>query len=86
MPSPLADAIRDLVVNELRWEGSRDQLTDDYGLLDSGVLDSLAILKLVSLLEERFSIEIDDMDLIPEHFETIASMAALVESKTNAGS
>ena len=83
MPTSVANEIRDFIVRELRWSGSPDVLTDDYPLLDASVLDSLDILKLVAFLEDRFSIEMDDEDLVPEHFETISNICQFVESKTN---
>jgi len=45
------------------------------------VLDSTDILRLVVFVEERYGIEIGDDDLVPENFETIASVAALVRAK-----
>jgi acyl carrier protein len=81
MASSVATDIRDLIVRELQWSGSPDDLTDDYPLLDGKVLDSLDILKLVGFLEDRFSIDVDDEELVPEHFETISDIARLVESK-----
>ena len=83
MTSSIAIDIRDFIVRELQWSGSPDDLTGDYPLLDASVLDSLDILKLVAFLEERFSIDVDDEELLPEHFETISSISQFVESKTN---
>jgi len=83
MSTSAANEIRDFIVRELQWSGSREVLTDDYPLLDKSVLDSLDILKLVAFLEDRFSIEMDDEDLVPAHFETIANICQFVESKTN---
>ena len=50
------------------------------GLLTSGLLDSLAIVKLLSYLEEEFHVEIDDADFDPENFETISTIAGLVSN------
>jgi acyl carrier protein len=44
-------------------------------------LDSMAVLALVGALEERFGIALDDEDLTAETFETLASLAALVDRK-----
>jgi acyl carrier protein len=38
-------------------------------------------LKLVSLIEEEFDVEIDDDDVVPDNWKTIRHVAALVESK-----
>ena len=72
---------RDLIVDHLRWNGSRTELTDDVSLIEKHVLDSLDMMKLISLVEEEFEIEIDDCDVVPANFETIGQIAALVEKK-----
>jgi acyl carrier protein len=81
--SSIATDIRAFIVHELQWSGPPDDLTDDYPLLDRSVLDSLDILKLVTFLEDRFSIDVDDEELVPEHFETISRIRQFVESKTD---
>jgi acyl carrier protein len=49
--------------------------------VDSGVVDSTGVIELVAFLEETFGIEVADEDLIPEHLDTIANIAAFVHSK-----
>jgi acyl carrier protein len=56
-------------------------LTDETPLITGGILDSLATLKLVSFLEERFKIEIQAHEVDVEHSNTIAAIGALVRSK-----
>jgi acyl carrier protein len=75
------EQIRDVIVENLNWTGARDELTDDYPLIEKHVIDSLGMLKLVSLLEERFGIEVADEDLVPTNFWTIGEIASFVESK-----
>jgi acyl carrier protein len=86
MSDSVANEIRDFIVRELQWSGSRDTLTDEYPLLDASVLDSLDLLKLVAFLEDRFSIAMADEDIVPENFETIASICRFVESNTESRS
>ena len=74
----IADDIRDIIVTDLSWPGDRNVLTDDYALIDNGVIDSLGIFQLLLLLEERYGIEVDDEDLVPENFETVGAIAQLV--------
>ena len=42
-----SDRVRDFIVTELRWEGPPSELTDDYPLLQTGVIDSLGLFRLV---------------------------------------
>ena len=54
-------------------------LTDD--LINTGILDSLGIMKLILFIEEKFSVKITDEDLIPENFESIQTINSLVQRK-----
>jgi acyl carrier protein len=49
-------------------------------LLEASVLDSMGIFQLVSYIESEFGVEVRDEDLVPERFNTINDIVALVES------
>src|SRR5688500_17196372 len=59
--------------------------SDDDPLLRSGILDSLGILEVVSFLESEFDIVVADEELVPESFETIATIARFVDRKRASG-
>lgn len=61
----------------------RKNLEDTDPLLESGIIDSLGMMKLLLFLEENFSIQATDEDLMPETFETIEALSLWVETKTN---
>ena len=50
-------------------------------LLAQGIVDSLAIVKLMLFLEDRFPIRISDEDIVPENFRDIESLCRFVQSK-----
>jgi acyl carrier protein len=75
------DDVRAFILDELVFAGSRDDLTDDYPLLERAVLDSNGLMQLVTFLEEHCSIMIDDEDLVPDNFGTIAGISAFVDGK-----
>jgi acyl carrier protein len=61
----------------------KQQIKDSDPLLESGVLDSLGVLDLVSFVEQEFSVHVEDEELVPENFQTIDRIAAFVESKSS---
>ena len=73
------DRVRDFIVDELHWNGPKDQLTDDYPLLANGVIDSLGLFRIVGFLESEYGVEIDDGELVPDNFATLAAISALAE-------
>ena len=81
-----AQRIRQLMVENLTYSGSWSEVDEDYPLLAKHVIDSLGMLKLVSLIEEEFDVEIDDDDVVPDNWKTIRHVAALVDSKRSESS
>ena len=58
-----------------------EELTPQTELVSSGVLDSVATLRLVTFLEERFGIQVEAHEADQEHLNTLVSIADLVASK-----
>ena len=56
-------------------------LKEDTPLLETGILDSLALLSLLVFLEKEFNISVDDFEVIPENFNTINAICAYVRSQ-----
>lgn len=77
----IEDKVRTFIVEELNWDGSPSELTDEYPLIDRHVLDSLGLFQLVSFIEAEFGVSIDDEELTPEHFGTLQEIARLVQAK-----
>ena len=61
-------------------------LTDETELKESGILDSLSTLKLVTYLEQAFGVELEASDLGAANLATITSIERLVTSKKAAQS
>lgn len=81
--SETADAVRDLIVETLGLSGARadiDAATELFGSLPE--LDSLAIVQVVTEIEDRFGFEFSEEDITSEVFETVGSLAAYVERRS----
>lgn len=52
---------------------------DGCNLWDSGVMDSLAVVSLVSALEERYAVQFDAEHLRKENFESVTKIGFLLE-------
>lgn len=74
--------IRDCLSNDLKRNVT--SISDDASLLAAGAIDSLGVLQLVALIEQRYGFTVPDDDLVPENFDTIRAIAAFVASKRHA--
>jgi acyl carrier protein len=77
----MKEEIRQFILSEFLPGESASNLKDDTPLRSSGILDSVATLRLVSFLEERYGVELEAHEADVENFDQINSIAALMESK-----
>ncbi len=73
--------VKEFILKEFLPGESPKELTDSTPLITGGILDSLATLKLVAFLEERFEIQLQPHEADVEHLNNITSIKNLVESK-----
>ncbi len=55
------------------------EVDENTRLLDDHVIDSLAMISLVSELDDEFDVEISAKDIVPENFETVGAIQSLIE-------
>ncbi len=58
------------------------EVSPDEPLIENGVLTSLQTVELVTFLEERFDILVEDEEFDEENFGSVEAIATLVASKT----
>lgn len=71
------------ITDEFLPGSDASELPADYDLLATGVVDSLGLLKVIAWLEDRFELAIDDLELDPDSFRTVAAIDAFVASAAN---
>lgn len=69
------------LLSELLPAGRMSTLSDDTPLRTSGLIDSLGVLRLVGLVEEKFGVEVDAYDAGVQNFDTVNLIAAFLERK-----
>lgn len=80
----ITSAIKEFKLSEFLPGEDPSALTDTTPLISAGVLDSIATLRLVTFLEERFHIAIAAHESGVANLNTVADMTNLVRSKARA--
>jgi acyl carrier protein len=78
----IRDSVRHFILENFLPGEDPKNLTDETELKESGILDSLSTLKLVTFLEEKYGVEFAADDLEAGNLATIANIERLVRSKT----
>jgi acyl carrier protein len=73
--------IQEILVRTLGLHDRSEVLDESTQLLGSlPELDSLAVLEIITNIEEHFGFEVDEADMRGEVFETLGSLAAYVDA------
>lgn len=77
--------IRAFMLNNFLLDADESALADDASFLDQGIIDSTGILELINWIEDTFSIQISDEEMLPKNFDSINKILAFIETKTAPG-
>ena len=77
--------VEKFILDELLLGGGPEGIDPKESLMESGLINSLSMLRMVAFIEEQFEIRIEDHELLPEDFETLVSIRNFVEQKKLAG-
>jgi acyl carrier protein len=77
----IKSTIKEYILKEFLPGERPEALTESTPLITGGILDSIATLKLVAFVEERYDIRLEAHEASVEHMNTIAQIVGLVESK-----
>lgn len=76
------DGVKNLLKSALQLGERADRLNADSQLLGSiAELDSMAVVSVITLMEEQYDIRVDDDEISAETFATVGTLARFLASK-----
>ena len=77
----IQNEVRRFVVENFLYAQQAPDLTASDSLLDRGVMDSTGVLELVSFLQSRYGITVEDHELVPDNLDTLDRIVTFVQTK-----
>jgi acyl carrier protein len=74
------NAVKEFIIENFLF-GEEVQLELDTDFFDKGIIDSTGVIELVSFIEEKFDISVDDDELIPENLSSLKKVDAFLQKK-----
>ena len=81
MSQEIEKPIRDFIASRLLYSKDGFTYPDDASLLREGIIDSLGVVELVEFLQGQFAIKVEQAEVRPDNFDSVAKMAAFVRRK-----
>ncbi|MGD8786257.1 MAG: acyl carrier protein [Phycisphaerales bacterium] len=74
--------IRNYIIENILF-GDGELLDVDTSFQEDGILDSLGFLEIITFVEGKFGIEIEDNEVVPENIGSLRRISSFVEKKLN---
>ena len=76
--------LRALILEDYLFTDDESALTDDMSFLQEGILDSMGILEIILVLEERFQVHVAEDEMVPQNLDSIDNLLDYIERKQKA--
>ena len=73
--------IREYVLENYLFTDDQNELSNNDSFLEKGILDSTGILEIINLIEDEYSISVEDDEMIPENLDSVDHIVAFVNKK-----
>ncbi|MDA7429492.1 acyl carrier protein [Primorskyibacter aestuariivivens] len=77
-------SLRSFIAEEFALDIPADRLTPELDLIETGIVDSLGVLKLIAFLEGEYDLTITPDELDADLYRSIGQIEELIASKTAA--
>jgi len=79
--SSIQSDVRNFVADNFLFGEDPESLQNDDSFLETGIIDSTGVLELVAFIEDQYSVEVDDDELVPENLDSIDRLINFIETK-----
>lgn len=73
--------IREFVIDSFIFGSGHDDLSNDDSFLEKGLVDSLGILSLVTFVQDKYSISVENEELVTDNWDSVSRIATFVQRK-----
>ncbi|MFH1373855.1 MAG: acyl carrier protein [bacterium] len=74
--------IRGFILDNFMMGRDPEELTDSGSLLELGIIDSTGVLELVGFMEEKYGLQVEDEDLVPDNLDSVDNLVGYIQKKT----
>ena len=77
------DQVRAFIIENFLFGDADSMVENSASLIENEIIDSTAVLELVSFIEESFSISVADQDIVPANLDSVDAIARFIAEKAS---
>ena len=78
----IEDEIKQYLAKNILFSDEGYDYPEDASFLDEGIVDSVGVLELLMFVSKTFGVTVNQDDIKPENFDSVANLAAFVRRQT----
>jgi len=78
----IEERVRHFVAENMLFSGNGFALPDTASFLEHGIADSTSVLELIMFVEDDFGLAVNDEEIVPDNFDSVAGLADYIRRKT----
>jgi acyl carrier protein len=75
--------IRQFIIDNFLFGDPDAKLSSDDSLLDRGIIDSTGVLEVVTFLEDKYGMKVQDDELVPQNLDSVNNLVQFVNGKVH---
>jgi len=76
--------LKEFIMTEVNPDLNLSHLDDDEPLIESSIIDSVGVLKILAFMDETFGVDLSSDQIKLENFKNVSSICALVDRQEQA--
>ncbi len=82
----IKSTLKDFLVSNFLPSAGVDTINDTDSFMEEGIVDSTGVLELLEFIEDKFSIQVEDGEIIPDNLDSLNNLTVYIHRKlTDAG-
>ena len=73
--------LRNFITESFLPSAGLESFVDDDSFMETGIIDSTGVLELLEYIEETFTIQIEDEEVIPANLDSLNNLSAFIQRK-----
>lgn len=73
--------IREYIAKNLLFSEDGFSYSDEASFLQEGIVDSVGVLELVSFIEDKMGVKVEDREITPDNFDSVSNLAGFIRRK-----
>jgi acyl carrier protein len=73
--------LREFITDNFLPSSGQDSFEDSDSFMETGIIDSTGVLELLEYIEEAFSIQVEDEEVVPDNMDSLDKLAAFIGRK-----